>query len=161
MNTNTEIERKFLVRQNWPKPEQGARCIQGYLSLDPDRIVRVRLMNGKATLTIKALKTALTRHEYEYDIPVTDAEFLLHNVCLQPLIDKTRYQVFFHGFRWEIDEFHGLNSGLILAEVELTAEGQAIKVPPWVDEEVTNDPRYYNANLVTQPFTTWAKRPRS
>lgn len=161
MNTNTEIERKFLVHKKWPKPDKGTSCLQGYLSLKPERIVRVRLMNERATLTIKALKTALTRHEYEYDIPVNEAKFLLHNVCLQPLIHKTRYQVFFHGFRWEIDEFHGLNSGLILAEVELTTEDQAVKLPPWLGREVTNDPRYYNANLVTQPFSTWAKRPRA
>jgi len=160
MNTHTEIERKFLVRENWPKPADGANCIQGYLALEAERIVRVRLMNGRATLTIKALKTTLTHHEYEYEIPVSDTEFLLHNVCLQPLIDKTRYQVFFHGFRWEIDEFHGLNSGLILAEVELTTEDQGVTLPPWLGKEVTDDPRYYNSNLVTQPFSTWARRPR-
>jgi len=161
MNAHTEIERKFLVCENWPKADEGISCLQGYLSLKPERIVRIRLMNGQATLTIKALKTALTRHEYEYNLPIEDAEFLLHHVCIQPLIDKTRYQVFFHGFRWEIDEFHGLNSGLILAEVELTAEDQIIELPAWVGEEVTNDPRYYNANLVTQPYSTWAQRPRS
>jgi adenylate cyclase len=151
-----EIERKYLVRNDdWRRPGNGIRYRQGYLSTDPGRNVRVRSGAGKGFITIKGLTVNATRPEYEYPIPVEDAEALLDTLCLKPIIEKTRYTVEHAGLLWEIDVFEGVNAGLIIAEVELAGANQRIVLPDWIGQEVTDDPRYYNASLISHPFTTW------
>lgn len=152
-----EIERKFLVQDDWPRPDSGMHCIQGYISADEQRVVRVRIMDNKARLTIKALKTKLTRIEYEYEIPVDDAKILLENLCIKPLIEKIRFTICSFGQKWEIDKFLGENSGLVVAEIELEQEDQPIELPEWLGEEVSHDSKYYNANLAVNPFMKWMK----
>ena len=152
-----EIERKFLLRgEGWRALGAGVPYRQGYLSTVPGRSVRVRLVRDRGYLTIKGITVGATRAEYEYEIPAEGASELLTNLCERPLIEKTRYRVEHHGLIWEIDEFDGDNAGLIIAEVELDEEHQAISLPDWVGEEVTGDPRYYNASLISNPYTQWS-----
>ncbi len=152
----TEIERKFLVRGDaWRNTEQRVLIRQGYLSLNPERIVRVRLAEDHAFLTIKGLAVGYTRPEYEYAIPVSDAEFLLENLCRKPLIEKYRYSVLFSGAEWIVDEFLGANTGLIVAEIELKTEDEPFILPNWVTKEVTHDLRYMNSNLTLKPYQDW------
>jgi len=151
-----EIERKFLVRGNgWRDHGAGVPYRQGYLSTVAERTVRVRLIRDKGWLTIKGITVGATRSEYEYEIPADEAGEMLNILCERPLIEKTRYRIEHQGLTWEVDEFDGDNAGLIIAEVELEEESQAIVLPDWVGEEVTDDPRYYNANLIANPYTTW------
>ena len=151
-----EIERKFLVRnEDWCVPGTGIRYRQGYLCTVPERTVRVRLVRDQGFLTVKGISVGATRDEYEYEIPAAEAAEMLDRLCQRPLIEKTRYRVEYHGLVWEIDRFAGDNAGLIIAEVELDEEGQAIELPDWVGKEVTDDPRYYNANLIANPFADW------
>lgn len=153
-----EIERKFLVNgSSWKTPD-GIRIRQGYLHTDPGRAVRVRTVGGKAFLTIKGSPVGLARPEFEYEIPVHDAEVILDQLCLRPLIEKTRHRVAFQGHTWEVDEFAGANSGLVLAEIELADEDEAFSRPEWLGEEVTHDPRYYNAALVAHSYGSWPER---
>ncbi len=150
-----EIERKFLVvGDGWRGGAAGCRCVQGYLSRDPGRVVRVRVAGAKAFLTIKGISRGISRSEFEYAIPVGQAEELF-GLCIGPLIEKTRTIVTYGGKRWEVDEFAGDNAGLVLAEIELTAEDEAFDLPPWAGEEVSADRRYYNSNLSERPFKTW------
>ncbi len=118
--------------------------------------MRVRLAGDRAFLTIKGATTGISRAEFEYPIPVADARVLLETLCDRPLIQKTRYTIPWGDLVWEVDEFSGDNQGLILAEVELDRADQAIALPEWVGAEVSEDPRYYNANLVKYPFSQWA-----
>lgn len=148
----TEIERKFLVVGDaWRVGTHGVRMAQGYLSLDPDRTVRVRLAGDAAWITVKGRTRGITRSEFEYAIPAADAAALL-DMCLPTVIDKTRHRVDFAGHGWEIDEFHGANEGLVLAEVELADAELCPELPPWVGAEVSDDPHYYNASLAVRPF---------
>jgi CYTH domain-containing protein len=150
-----EIERKFLVSdESWRAGASGCRYIQGYLSRDPERIVRVRQAGSSAYITIKGLAHGTTRQEFEYPIPFSDAEELME-ICLRPLIEKTRYVVEYGGKRWEVDEFHGVNKGLVLAEIELSREDEAVDLPPWIGKEVSRDSRYFNAYLTEHPYTQW------
>ena len=150
-----EIERKYLVKSDAFKAlGSGTLFRQGYLNSLKERVVRVRTMGDKAALTIKGVTVGATRAEFEYDIPLADARQLLE-MCEQPLVEKTRYKVQFGSLLWEIDEFHGANAGLTVAECELESEDQAVTRPDWVGAEVTGDPRYFNSNLITRPFTTW------
>jgi adenylate cyclase len=137
----------------------GIRICQGYLSLDPERTIRVRLAGTRAFITIKGLSSArgTTRAEYEYEIPVNEAEELLDAMALGPLIQKTRYRRTVGRLVWEVDVFEGENEGLVVAEVELPSEGAAVILPDWVGEEVTGDPRYFNASLVMHPFRDWQR----
>ncbi|MGB5279336.1 MAG: CYTH domain-containing protein [Gammaproteobacteria bacterium] len=152
----TEIERKFLVSEG-PWRQADARTFrQGYLSTDKERTVRVRTIDDKAYLTIKGISVGATRREYEYEIPLQDANELLDNLCERPLIEKQRYTLDHAGLTWEVDVFFGENDGLIIAEVELEHENQAFEKPRWVGKEVTADPRYYNANLISMPYYTWS-----
>ncbi len=152
-----EIERKFLVKANWPKPKIGLECVQGYICGDAERIVRIRTMGSKGWLTIKSIKTHITRIEYEYEIPFDEAQELLNSLCVKPLIQKTRFTIVSSGQDWEIDVFHGENNGLIVAEVELESEDESIQIPDWIGEEVTEDSRYFNASLSQKPFVSWKK----
>ncbi len=151
-----EIERKFLVTGDaWRELAEGTMYRQGYLSTVEDRTVRVRTVGAKGYLTVKGITVGATRTEFEYEIPVADADTMLDELCIRPLIEKTRYKIPFDGLVWEVDEFAGDNDGLVVAEVELSHEDQELRLPNWIGEEVTGDPRYYNANLVAHPYTTW------
>jgi CYTH domain-containing protein len=151
----TEIERKFLVAGDaWRDGTAGVRIAQGYLSLDPDRTVRVRVAGQNAWLTIKGRTVGIVRSEFEYPIPQEDARALL-GMCLPSVVDKTRYGRSFAGHLWEIDVFHGDNEGLILAEVELADEADSPLLPPWIGAEVSSDPRYYNSALAVHPYQEW------
>ncbi len=150
-----EIERKYLVTgTQWKEMAEGTLYRQGYLNSQKERVVRARTMGEKAALTIKGITVGATRLEFEYEIPLADCGQLLE-LCEQPLIEKTRYKVAYGGLIWEIDEFHGVNDGLTVAECELESEDQQIDKPDWVGEEVTGDPRYYNSNLIAKPFSNW------
>ena len=150
-----EIERKFLVVSGeWKQLGAGTLFRQGYLNSAKERVVRVRTMGEAAALTVKGITTGATRLEFEYDIPREDANQLLE-LCEQPIIEKTRYRIPTGELVWEIDEFHGVNDGLIVAECELESEDQKIDKPGWIGEEVTGDPRYFNSNLIARPFSTW------
>ena len=151
-----EIERKFLVKgESWKALAQGTTYRQGYLNSVKERTVRIRTVGDKAFLTIKGLTVGATRTEYEYEIPMADCNAMLDALAERPLIEKKRYKVDFGGLTWEIDEFFGENAGLIVAEVELKTEDQAFKKPDWIGEEVTRDPRYFNANLIKHPYSKW------
>ncbi len=152
----TEIERKFLLRDDsWQAGADGKRYRQGYLSAAVERNVRVRIIGERGFLTVKGRAEGITRLEFEYEIPLADAEKMLDVLCLKPLIEKTRFKVEHSGLTWEIDRFAGDNAGLVVAEIELTEEAQEFELPPWVGREVTDDPRYLNSNLVKKSFTTW------
>lgn len=157
-----EIERKFLVvgdAWRWHTDgifhRQSVLCRHGYLNSDSNRIVRARIMGEKAFLTVKGMAEGIVRPEFEYEIPLADAEFMLDNLAERPLIEKRRYRILVDGFTWEVDEFLGVNQGLVVAEIELADENQAFTKPPWVGREVTSDPCYLNANLIRYPHTTW------
>ena len=150
-----EIERKFLVTSKaWLLGAIGEAYCQGYLSQYPSPTVRVRKEGKKAFLTIKGKSKEISRPEFEYEIPFDEAQELQH-LCTTPLVIKTRYKILHEGMIWEVDEFHGENEGLIVAEIELDKLDAIIKLPPWIGQEVSDDPRYCNSNLSTHPFTTW------
>ena len=156
-----EIERKFLVNgDEWRKQAVPHRIVQGFLSRDPDRIVRVRVAGDNAYLTIKGRANGLSRAEFEFPIEVSLAQDLLQ-ICLPTIIEKSRHKLGWGGVTWEIDEFHGANSGLIVAEVELPQEDTAFEMPPWIGAEVSFDYRYTNSQLSEHPFTTWIMDERS
>jgi adenylate cyclase len=153
-----EIERKFLVSSDAFKTEafKENTIAQGYLSSVPERTVRVRIKGDKGFLTIKGISNAsgLSRFEWEKEIPVEEAKKLLV-LCEKGVIDKTRFEVKVGNHIFEVDEFHGENKGLTVAEVELQSEAETFEKPDWLGEEVTNDNRYYNAYLSNHPFTSW------
>jgi len=151
-----EIERKFLVKGNaWRRLATGILYRQGYLSIVKERTVRVRIIGTKGFLTIKGITVGATRTEFEYEIPVKDANIMLDELCERPIIEKNRYKINHAGLIWEIDEFAGENKGLIIAEVELDDETQKVQLPEWIGEEVTDDPRYFNVNLIKKPYKSW------
>ncbi|MDR1126345.1 MAG: CYTH domain-containing protein [Deltaproteobacteria bacterium] len=158
-----EIERKFLLKnESWRldtsgRPRRGTLYRQGYLSRNPACIVRLRLEGDEAFITLKGRRQGVRRSEYQYPVPASDCAAMLEELADKPLIEKTRYKVDFDGLTWEIDEFHGENAGLLVAEVELESEDQAFKLPPWAGEEVSGDSRYANAALVNNPFRNWKK----
>lgn len=153
-----EIERKFLVTSEAFKTEAFAqnRIAQGYLSAVPERTVRVRIKGDKGFLTIKGAtnESGLSRFEWEKEIPVDEATALL-KLCEKGVIDKTRFEVKTGNHVFEIDEFHGENQGLIMAEIELQSETETFAKPDWLGEEVTNDNRYYNSYLSRNPYKYW------
>lgn len=149
-----EIERKFLVIGGGYRSGVSRHIRQGYLSLDPDRTVRVRLADGKAFVTIKG-RGLIERQEFEYEIPSADADQMLQSICIQPIIEKTRYTTVVSGSTFEVDEFDGDNAGLAVAEIELKDQQQQFTQPDWLGAEVTEDPRYTNANLVQRPYRSW------
>ncbi|VGO12947.1 Inorganic triphosphatase [Pontiella desulfatans] len=151
-----EIERKFLVKDDsWKEhADDGLVCKQGYLASDRDKTVRIRVMGEKAFLTIKGATYGLSRSEYEYEIPVIDAEGMLQ-FCATAPVEKTRYLIEHVGMTWELDVFMGANAGLIMAEIELDSEDQPFELPAWAGEEVSGDVRFYNSHLAQKPFTRW------
>jgi adenylate cyclase len=150
-----EIERKFILTEGAWRNEKGTMYRQGYLNSVKERSVRVRMIKSKGYLTVKGISRGAVRAEYEYEIPGPDAEAMLNDLCEKPLIEKMRYKIKFKGLIWEADEFFGENQGLLMAEVELEREDQSFVKPEWVGEEVTGDPKYFNANLIHHPFSKW------
>lgn len=154
-----EIERKFLVKADFKAYAfANTRIVQGYLSSVPERAVRVRIKGDKAYLTIKGIgnNNGLSRYEWEKEIPVNEAEELL-KICETGIIDKVRYLVKSGKHTFEVDEFHGDNEGLIIAEIELAKEDESFVRPDWLGEEVTGDKKYYNVSLIKNPYNTWEK----
>lgn len=150
-----EIERKFLVQgDDWREGATGVRYVQGYLNRDKARTVRVRIAGTQGFLTIKGESVGATRAEFEYPVPVEDAQALLA-LCEGPCIDKTRYRIPLDGRVWEVDVFAGDNAGLVVAEIELPSEDAPFTRPPWLGAEVTHDARYFNSNLSRQPYGRW------
>ena len=151
-----EIERKFLVHpRKWSDVGAGLIIRQGYLSASKQSSVRVRTYGDKAYVTIKGATSDITRDEYEYEIPLNDANEMLVNLCEHPPIEKIRYRIMYKGHTWEVDEFAGANQGLTVAEVELKDAKEEVELPDWIDREVSGDPRYFNSNLSIKPFSTW------
>ncbi len=151
-----EIEKKFLVNgEDWKEGSSSKIYYQGYLCSGSGQTVRIRIAGDKAWLTIKGKHTNISRLEFEYPLPLDEAQILLDEVCEQPIIHKRRFFKKYEGFTWEIDEFYGDNQGLVLAEIELEREDQEFPRPAWLGKEVTHDGRYYNANLRSHPYSLW------
>ena len=151
-----EIERKFLVTTDaWMRQGEPVLLRQGYLSSHPSRVVRVRIEGDGAVMTIKGKNVGASRGEWEYPIPMADAQEFLDKLCEQPIIEKYRRRIPHAGFVWEVDEFLGANAGLVVAEIELPSEDQAFDKPDWIGDEVTADRRYLNSNLIANPYSSW------
>jgi adenylate cyclase len=157
-----EIERKFLLlSESWRAlAERHQRMTQGYIAASDRVSVRVRVADDDAWLNIKSGGLVASRLEYEYAVPVAHARELLA-VAIGPLVEKTRHFVPYGGMTWEVDEFHGDNSGLVVAELELDREDQTFARPPWAGAEVTHLPRYYNVSLVNHPYRQWTAAERN
>ena len=152
-----EIEHKFLLASDAWREQVSHSVIykQGYLSSQPTSSIRVRISDNQAWLNIKSATIGTQRHEYEYEIPLTDAQEILDNLCLKPVIEKTRHFVMHNNHQWEIDEFDGENAGLIVAEIELDSADETFAKPDWIGADVTQDMRYYNNNLAREPYSQW------
>lgn len=150
-----EIERKFLVDQSsLPSDINGTEYSQSYISINESGVVRVRIKEETAVLTIKSGGLGISRDEFEYEIPLEDAK-ALQNIFNNEIIYKTRYNIIYKGKKWEVDQFHKQNKGLWIAEIELESEEESFDVPKWVLEEVTGDEKYYNSNLSKHPYNSW------
>ncbi len=153
-----EIERKFLVKSNEFKEQASskARIVQGFLNTHPERTVRVRIKGDSGFITIKGISntSGTSRFEWEKSIEVNEAESLLA-LCEEGVLEKTRYEISLGKHIFEVDEFHGENKGLLVAEVELNSEHETFEKPDWLGEEVTGDIKYYNSQLSKQPFKNW------
>ncbi|RLA71053.1 MAG: adenylate cyclase [Epsilonproteobacteria bacterium] len=151
-----EIERKFLINKDKLSDlKNGYTIKQGYIQTIDHTTVRVRIRDKEAFLTIKSKNVGVSRLEFEYPIPLEDADEMLNKLCHTSLIEKTRYLVKYEGHVWEIDIFKGKNKGLTIAEIELESEDEDFSLPQWVNEEVTDDVRYFNSNLIESPYTDW------
>ena len=151
-----ELERKFLVSSDeWRSAGRAVHFRQAYLATGPPVAVRVRVMEGQAYINIKKSTTDIMREEFEYPIPLRDGEKILEGLCVGSTIEKTRHYVEHEGFVWEIDEFEGVNAGLVVAEAEFEHEDQVIPLPPWIGKEVSSNPRHLNANLALKPYSQW------
>lgn len=152
-----EIERKFLVTDDrWRAASDGGTSYrQGYIAGSRHGSVRVRVQGDQAFLNIKSATLGVRRLEFEYPIPLADAEAMLESLCEKPLIEKTRYLLQQGRHHWEIDVFAGENAGLVVAEIELGSEDEDFQRPVWLGDEVSHDPRYYNVSLVTHPYKDW------
>ncbi len=153
-----EIERKFLLKSDvYRGLSTSKQIIQGYICSDKNRVVRVRIYGEHAYITLKNASVGFARNEFEYEIPLEDARMMLTELCEQPIIEKVRYRYDYKGFCWEIDEFHAENEGLVVAEIELPTTDCEFEKPSFIGEEVTDDARYYNANLLKNPYNNWNK----
>ena len=139
----------------WRGLVEGVRYCQGYIATVDRRTVRARVAGDRGFLTLKGPVVGLSRPEFEYEIPVEEAQQILAELCDRPLVEKIRYRIPGRDHVWELDEFLGKNAGLILAEIELASEAEAFELPDWAGEEVTGDRRYYNSYLVSCPFSQW------
>lgn len=151
-----EIERKYLVKNDsWKSAvSSSVACRQGYLVSDRKKTVRVRIMGSQGFLTVKGATGNISRMEFEYEIDLPDAQYMM--MLCEQIVEKTRYYLEHAGLTWELDVFDGLNRGLVMAEVELESEEQRVELPDWAGEEVSGDPRYYNACLAAHPFSRWS-----
>lgn len=153
-----EIERKFLVRGDaWRALAEGVAYRQGYLNSQKERTVRIRTVGEKAFLTVKGPTRGVTRTEFEYEIPYDDCQAMLDELAEKPIIEKKRYRIPAGPYVWEVDEFFGVNAGLVLAEIELLSEDAVFEKPDWIGEEVSGDSRYFNSSLVANPYSDWKK----
>ena len=153
-----EIEKKFLVKTIPENDIQYSHHIkQGYIVSDKDKVIRARQKGDDYFITIKGNKVGITRFEFEYPIPKSDAQELFKHFCGKGLIEKTRHYVEHESHTWEIDVFHGDNEGLVVAEIELESENQDFTLPSWVGSEVTYQEKYYNMNLINDSFNKWPK----
>jgi adenylate cyclase len=155
-----EIERKFLVdHEKWRRLEKpkGAYLRQGYLAPDAKNTIRIRVADEQGFITIKGISSGISRLEYEYLIPVAEAIEMLDSLT-ETDVEKVRYRIPFAGHVWEVDEFSGDNSGLVMAEIELKAENEPFDKPEWITREVSDDDRYYNSNLAKNPYKNWGTR---
>ncbi len=158
-----EIERKFLLNNEDWKSLVSKTCVikQGYLQSGLESSqkssVRIRISNERANINIKSVDLIMVRQEYEYEIPLADAEEMLNTLCGDVVIEKTRHYVPYASHIWEVDVFAGENTGLQMAEIELGSEDEAFEIPDWIGEEVTNDERYYNIHLLKAPYKVWNK----
>jgi adenylate cyclase len=151
-----EIERKFLVlSDHFKKDVTPVHIRQGFVSTEKNNVVRVRVAGSRAFLTLKNEDEGITRNEFDYEIPPDDANEIIKLMCGNHIVEKYRYILDHEGKTWEIDEFLGLNEGLIIAEVELQSENEAFDKPPWLGAEVTHDKRYLNASLALHPYDSW------
>lgn len=152
-----EIEHKFLLANNKWRQQISHSVIyqQGYLQSDTQSSIRVRVSDTNAWLNIKSATPGNHRHEFEYVIPLDEAKEILQLLCKKPIIDKTRHFINIGQHTWEIDEFHGDNDGLIIAEIELSELNEEFNKPDWLGAEVTNDLRYYNNSLAKIPYKNW------
>jgi adenylate cyclase len=152
-----EIERKFLLKDDsWRAQVRRSRSIkQGYLCNTDKASLRVRISDQQGFFSSKSMTVDIRRHEFEYEIPLHDAEFMLMNMCQGSPVIKTRHLVDINQHTWEIDEFHGDNSGLIVAEVELSHENETFTHPSWLGDEVSSQSRYFNMALVENPYKNW------
>lgn len=154
-----EFERKFLVRDDgWRAQATAAVPMrQGYLATTERASIRVRIEGAYARINIKSATLGVARLEFEYELPLPDAEALLERLCARPFVEKVRYHVPHGGHLWEVDVFAGDNAGLIVAEIELEQPDASFALPSWAGEEVTHDARYYNVSLVHRPYSTWRR----
>ncbi|WP_444930762.1 CYTH domain-containing protein [Microbulbifer sp. SSSA002] len=151
-----EVERKFLVDpQIVAELSDGVRISQGYINTADKTVVRARVKGDLAYLTLKGESRGMTCSEFEYEIPMDDARSIIDELCRGNTVDKTRYEIQYGKHLWEVDVFHGENEGLIVAEVELTSEAEAVDLPAWAVEEVTGQVRYFNSSLLNEPYSTW------
>ncbi|MFO7883482.1 MAG: CYTH domain-containing protein [Desulfobacteraceae bacterium] len=152
-----ETEKKFLLRSDlWRQKAFKAEFItQGYLKNDKTGVVRIRTAGSKGYITVKGITCRASRLEYEYEIPLNDAQDMLNLLCAPPLVEKKRHFIKHKDFQWTVDEFSGENNGLILAEIELETKDQPFEKPEWLGREVTEDPRYFNSNLIEYPYGKW------
>ena len=151
-----EIERKFLVKEKpFSIAKRSLKINQGYIINEKSKVIRVREKGDDYFLTIKGNNIGISRLEYDFPISKEDAKELIFHFCKTSLIEKTRHYIEHKGHTWEVDEFHGKNNGLIVAEIELESEDEKFEIPDWVGEEVTQDDRYYNMNLSIHPFASW------
>lgn len=153
-----EIERKFLVDvHNLPQLVNGKVIKQAYIKTQDNTVVRVRIKGDKGYLTIKGENKGMVRSEFEYEIPLNDANEMINTLCARPVISKIRYELKIDAHIWEVDIFEEENKGLVIAEIELPSEDEKISLPYWIKEEVTSDSRYYNSNLISNPYINWDK----
>ncbi len=152
-----EVERKFLVKADYKYlAEDSVQILQGYLSTVPERSVRVRITGEKGYITVKGIgnESGISRLEWEYEIPVSDANELL-GICETGIIRKKRYSIDYKGHTFEVDEFYGENEGLVVAELELSSEDEAFDKPSWLGREITGETKYYNLILIRHPYKDW------
>jgi len=156
----TEIERKFLVlNQDWQKYTRSElHIVQAYLATNVFSSTRIRIQDDKANINIKSATLGISRTEFEYAIPVVDAQLMIDELCVKPVIEKTRYMVKHMQHTWEIDVFSGDNEGLIVAEIELSSPDEAFEKPSWLGKEVSHEKRYYNVCLVKSPYKDWSQQ---
>lgn len=152
-----EIERKYkVIREQWQKADKpdGEKIIQGYLSTDVDKTIRVRIKGSQAFMTVKGETVNISREEIEFSMPVDKATELIEKFAAG-IIEKTRYSIPYKGKLWEVDNFTGDNEGLLIAEIELDSEDETVELPAWIGKEVSDDSRYYNSNLSINPYKEW------